>query len=441
MRNDFFNTPKRVFKRSGIAIALFAPAFSMAQSVESVKYSGQINSLVPAIQIDVSKTPTAFVEDVTVELHEDGQHCRLTTSEQDFQYSYRAGNEPVCLFEWTSNDVGIPLEGMKNTGVLNNEGTVGIEYQVSVMNSGEKTIILSDALDIDVLSPTDSVITGLKTYLGGQELTGFEIEHHDRRQGVRRLFVEVEPRTFEQVVTVMGESCSVPEGETGCNIDMENFIPGSENGTLLGTENINITTVDTKQYLQPATTEIDINYDYRPPYVAEFIVNADGSDNLKIHSIYDTEFELAKDEGLLVIHSDHTASSGDWWLPKVKKFELIPDAENKSETTDITINDLPIRVPRLVSSYRENYSLAVGGEPQIIQDKIVFPVSVASLPDGKYDINATVEDLFENRTPVHRHRLPGVFSLFYLLAESCATVLMWCYLHCQQLKYQYQHLH
>ena len=400
MKNKFFNTQKRVFKKSAIAVALFTPALSMAQSIESVKYTGQISSLVPAVKIDISQTPTAFVEDITVALDEDGQHCRLTTSEQDFQYSYRAGKEPVCLFEWMSNDIGIPLEGMKNIGVINKINTVGIAYQVSVMNSGEKTVILSDALSIDVLSPTDSVITGLKTYLGGQELTGFDIEHHDRRQGLRRLLVEVEPRTFEQIVTVMGEVCLVPEGETTCNIDMGNFIPGRDSESLQGTEQLNIATLDTKDYLQPATSNVDIIYDYRPPHVTEFIVNADGEDSAKTYSIYDTEFELAKDEGLLIMHSDHTESLGDWWLPKVKKFELVPNAENKSEIADITINDLPIRVPQLVSSYRENYSLAVGGEPQIIQDKIVFPVSVSSLPDGKYDINAIVEDSFENSSAV-----------------------------------------
>jgi len=118
MKNKFFNTQKRVFKKSAIAVALFTPALSMAQSAESVKYTGQISSLVPTITIDVSQTPTAFVEDITVALDEDGQHCRLTTSEQDFQYSYRAGKEPVCLFEWMSNDTGIPLEGMKNIGVI-----------------------------------------------------------------------------------------------------------------------------------------------------------------------------------------------------------------------------------------------------------------------------------------------------------------------------------
>lgn len=385
-----------MFKRTAVALAICAPTLSMAQSSEGIKFTGEIKSLVPEINIEVSDTPTAFVEDVSVAINEDGTHCRLTTSEQDFNYSYRSGTEPVCLFEWLDNTVGILLEGMTNTGVLNQVDTVGIDYQVSVMNSGEKTVIITDTFEVDVLTPEESTIVGLTTFLGEREATGFEIENYDRRQGVRLLTVEVEPRTFDQVITVMGESCTVPEGETQCDVDMGNFIPGRDDESLIGTESLTVEALDLKDYLTAATSNVNVNFDYRPPTVAEFVVNADGGEDVMTYTVEGTDFEIAKDQGLLILQTHHYDKEGDWWLPEVKKFELIPDTENAAENIEVNINDLPIRVPQLISNYRDNYSIAVGGEPQFIGDKVIYPVSVASLPDGKYDINAVVSDSYEN---------------------------------------------
>lgn len=384
------------FTKTTLAIALVSPLVASAQSTEQIKYTGELTSLMPKVSVGISETPTAFVEDVKLTIDENGVHCRLTTSMQDFNYSYKAGGTPVCLFEWVGDGKGIVLDGLKSEGVLNQADEVEFKYTVSVMNGGEKKTILEDSFVANVITPTDSVITGIDSKIGTQDVDGFEFDNYDRRRGISRVTINVEEKTFEQVVSLMGKTCKVPEGETSCRVDIGNLIPGVEDETLVGTESLAVSALDTKDYLTPSNQDIVINFDYRPPTVVEFVMNGSAKTESITHTVDGTDFELGVNEGILVLQTFHSAKEGDWWVPQIESFELVPEVAVDALGGEITINERVVRIPQLLTSYRDKYNVSPSSEAIMVGDKVVFKMNLMSLPDGRYNINAIVSDEYEN---------------------------------------------
>jgi len=370
------------------------PSLTTSQTV----FSGQVVSLLPEINIGLSETPTAFVEDIQITADSDGVNCLLTTETTGFNHSYRAGGDTVCLFEWTGDDNGIEMLELENSGVVNKTGSVAFPYQVSVFNNGNKIVILDDVLNVEMLTPVESVVTNVSTKIGTEEVEGFDITNYDKTRGLINILVSVEPRTFDQTISVNGESCTVAEGETSCLIDMNNFVPGADEETLVGTETVAFKALDKKNYLTPTDGSVNINFDYRPPTVVELVLNSSGSTDSINHSVDGTDFTLEQNQGLLVLQTHHFDKDGEWWIPQIEKFTFIPAIEAQSDASEVTINEREVRVPRLYSNYRDGYNITPSEEPQFINDKVVYKIAIDDLPDAEYNITATVKDEYENKS-------------------------------------------
>lgn len=381
---------ERLFTLSAIAMVTAATN----SNAESISFKGVLNSVVPEISVTNSITPTAFVEEVNLKVSDNGVHCVITTNSAEFSNSYMSGKTPKCLFEWVGNHHGLNSDALTSSGILNQTGNVEFDYQISILDAGEKIPIVNDAFMLPVNTPTKSVIQSIESRLGNKKLTSLAIENNNKREGLVEVTVKVEPRTYPQVVKINSSNCIVDEGQDSCKIGFDNFVPGKNDETLKGEELLAVKALDKFDYLPPEDVEVSLGYDYRPPVLSEFKLNANNESSIQ-YDLNGQLIDIEPNHGLVVIDTPHSNKGGDWWVPQINSLLMKPISVN-SELDEVEINGIKVRVPIINGRYRTEYDVQLVGAMQVVGDKAAILVDLKNMPDGIYSAEFSLQDKFKN---------------------------------------------
>lgn len=386
-------------KRIPLCTAFFsvlAMSFSTANASEGMTWTGKVVAQVPQVETYSSPDPASHVEYVDFRIEQNAGVCDLVIDSRSPSSTYVRGQKPVCVVEYYGYSHGYPLDSLDMSAILTSYGGQRISYRVSVINNGQSHVILDESHPMDITRPTPSVITNATSKVGSQTIEGFELYNFDKRVGFSNLTVHVEPKVYDQRVTVDEDSCIVPEGETSCELPFTDYIPGLENESLQGTDSLLVRATDTRSHTPANEKPLDVHFDYRPPQLLDFVANVSQSSDTISHTVDGMDFEIPRNKGLLVVQTPHFLREDDWWQPEFSSLSFVPEEITESYPTSININGREIPVPSLLTSYRPLYNLRTEANPQLISDKMVFEVDLSSLPDGRYAVNAVVQDQYSN---------------------------------------------
>jgi hypothetical protein len=361
-----------------------------------INFTGELVTANPIVSISSSETPVAHVKDFEIRVDSDGIECNLVTDSDTAEKSFFRNMKPSCLFEWTDSAHGLTISDLKATGLLSTEGSAEFGYQISVVNEGEKTILITDSLELDIETPVEPVVTKVQAKWGRDVVEGVEQVTYNRSNSLFGWEVALEERPYPQMVTLDGYDCTVKSYETTCSIIIDPFAPGVDTEDEEGRIEQDIFAKDQKSYFNntPAT-DLGINWDYRGPKALGFAYNADSDNETKDITIGELNLTLAPEEAVLVVASPHIGKDGDWWMPSESRIKL--KTELGSEHNDVMeIHDTRVRfdVPNFM--YRTEFYLDAIGEPELVGDNIVYRYSTDKIPDGKYNAEAIAEDSNRN---------------------------------------------
>ena len=360
---------------------------------ERLVMDGKIKTDLPSVEIAQSdNNPTSFVEEIQLSLNKDGVYCQLTA--ESFISTYTAEMSPRCFFEWVSDLKGLSDEGTNATGVLNENGSVEIGYQVSAMEKGEKVPLLTGTYTLEVGEPLPSIVEEVEYVFEGEVVRTRELENYDKKRGVSDVTVRVNERPFDQIVKLKEASCVVPEGQTSCKLELDGYVPGLDAEDIMGKESEVVAVNDALAYLTPTDDVVNFNFDYRPPELIDVIYNKSATE-VVTHTIDGVEYEIPAGQAMVVTSTPHSDKAGDWWMPDVREIELVPKHE-PNDLNRVSLNGLSFRVRNYQLYSEESYSVRAIDEPQLVGDKTIFLTRISQLPDGIYSTKATISDKFDN---------------------------------------------
>jgi hypothetical protein len=360
-----------------------------------VTYTGEVETAYPVVKVESTEQPVAHVKDFRLQIEEKGGICDFTTDPIAAETSFYGGS-PLCLFEWTGDTHGLKMSWLKAEGVLESDGQIGFDYQISIINQGEKTILLKDTYIADAEMPVIPAITEVKAKWQRELRDGAEQITYKKSDKLFGWEVEVEERPYPQLLTLNEFDCKVKTGETTCLIAIDAFSPGADSDEAQGVIASGLLATDQKSYFTDAhSTDLTINWDYRGPTAVGFAYNADNKSITKTVNVGGVDITLEPEEAVMVVSSPHTDKDGDWWKPQQSRIKL--ETELGSEHSDIIdIDGTRIRfdVPNFM--YRTEFYLESLGDPEISGENMIYRYSTAKIPDGKYNVETIVEDDNEN---------------------------------------------
>jgi hypothetical protein len=358
-------------------------------------YTGELIVGGPVVKISSTASPVAHVNDFQLSVDIDALECTLVTDYDAAENSFFPNTKPSCLFEWTGSEHGLELNKLNVSGVLSTEGVVDFDYQVSIINEGTKTILLTDTYSIDVEAPKKQVITSVKAKWFDGFVEGTEQVNYNRSNSLFGWEVVVEERPYAQIVEVDGRNCKLKANETSCFVSLDPFVPGTDTDVEQGALIQKMVVSDQKYYFDAIEDDLGIEWDYRGPKSLGFSYNTDTDNVTKNVTVGGLNISLAPEEAVFVMSSPHVGKEGDWWKPSRSRVEL--KTEIGAEHSDIMyVYGTRVRfdVPNFMP--RSEFLLDAIGEPEFIGDKIIYRYSTASIPDGNYHIATVAEDSFSN---------------------------------------------
>ena len=380
--------------RISVMLALISvTAFARAGS--GITYTGTFESSYPVLNIDSTEQPVAHVKDFILQAKEEGGICNIITDPTAAEESF-SGGHPLCLFEWTGDSHGLTMTKLKGEGVLSSEGQVGFDYQVSIINAGEKTVLFNDTYNINAEIPITPIVTGVKGKWrkglreGGQQIT------YNKADELLGWEVEVEKRPYHQLLRLNESDCKVSIGETTCLIALQPFSPGVDSEDVQGIIEQDLYAVDQKSYFKNvSSTDLTINWDYRSPTALGFAYNAGSEGTIKHINIDGVDVAMPPEEAVMVVSSPHIGKEGQWW--KLQQSRLVLKTELGAEHSDVLeVEGTRIRfeVPNFM--YRSEFVVEPIGEPEITGGALVYRYNIEKVPDGNYNVEALVEDANNN---------------------------------------------
>ncbi|USD59108.1 hypothetical protein J4N45_11250 [Vibrio sp. SCSIO 43140] len=391
-------------KLTKIALSAGLAMLSTSIYAKSIYISGSIKSVSPKVEVVYPDEMYRGVEEYTAiakELANSG--CTLHANQPD-SYTTDSG-DLKCFFEWTgdTDDSWLPNGFNAEGRPLGAAGEHTRSYRISYFSgtSKEKVTIVEDSVTYTLLEPPAPVLVDVNTTSTTSSGSGLVYVSHNSVERLKTATVEVEERPYDQVVhlTQFNQSCSVPKGETQCELNIGD-IGFSEDKSITGEVFTSIKVTDKYDFISTPVEQLRYAWDYRPPVIEQFAYKATGNDENSpvVITVENQTLELANNEAVIVITSPHSADYEErWWLPTSVTIDFTADEEIKQVSDFITLDGVDIRRlfqdTKISSMSGEIRSL---GQPQQIGDSFVYRVPLGSVNDGQYLTKVEASDIFSN---------------------------------------------
>ncbi|MGR5096612.1 Ig-like domain-containing protein [Vibrio maritimus] len=397
-------------------LALGFASISLVSFAKTVTITGTIKTVMPKFEVTLPETIYRSVKEYEIlgrQTPGSNEGCELTT---DLELAKTSTVEQLyCYFEWTNssatNGTGwsqdlFDLEGR----ALLAAGEYSHDYTISFFSGSnhEKVIIDTGTLDYTVVEPEPPLVTNVTTITNDRDISGYTPITHDRNERFKNVRVEVEPRPYDQLIQIpvlSDRACTVPEGQTSCNLAGINISISSGATELVGTMPVGFKVSDKYATFSNNKT-ISFAWDFRPPVIEQYAFNARGQDASVSHptvlDVDGTPVTVENNEAVVVISSPHSVNQSDfWWLPASLSLDITPDEQHAQDVSYITLNGENIsNLFRTSLSYYTDSTLSSHGTPERIGDKYVYRFNVASIKDGIYRGEISASDVFDNGSSI-----------------------------------------
>lgn len=376
-----------------IALSIIAGNNALADNAKV--YSGEVRAVNPTVSISSIDTPVAYVKDFVLEVQKDAIECDLKADRWEAENTHMDGAKPLCLFEWTGAINGLQVNDLRLAGVLDKADVVNFEYQVSILDKGEQTVLLTGEYSVDALNPELPEIVDVILKWTDADIGGNEQISYNKTRSLNGLNIEIAPQPYPQLVSYGEQECEIQENETSCSVSMPFVIPGDGEPEATGTWVDAFEVSDTKDYFTPVMETLSVDYDYRSPEVVDFMVNGYGEMTPFTHNVEGVDYTVEENEALIVMRSPHGDLDGTWWNPNVDDIALTMK-EGISSSRNMEVNGKTYDFSISGAATNNSYKVVSAGEIEQVGDYFIGRYNISSLPDGHYTAKVEVTDDYNN---------------------------------------------
>ncbi|GIU40940.1 periplasmic protein [Shewanella colwelliana] len=372
-----------------------------ASGTESKLFEGDIVSELSAITFD-NKEFDAVVSEVAEIATDIAGGCRLVDTLSDAEGELTPGNVP-CLVRWDSLPEGLTADRNSVTGIFKTAGTHSLAYTLLGYEGAEKSEfeIAKGQIEVNVTMPPKPVVSDVTTRMMGKVLAGTEIYNYDPASRLEFTTVLVEPRNYEQLITIPNlGSCTVAAQEESCviysNVSYErdpDNLQIDESYQIIG--NSVIGGWDASE-LTPASWLI--HHDFRGPNIAFSVFNTDIEGAPIENSDLGYTVSVEGQRGAVGINNirPELPATDVWWKPsRVDLRFTAKSGSERSNKLDIEGYQVTFNLPMLTGD-----EFKISSENVISKDGAgsAYEFAMADIVPGDYVVEVIARDAFGNES-------------------------------------------
>ncbi|MGI2183711.1 Ig-like domain-containing protein [Shewanella oncorhynchi] len=373
-----------------------------APGIEAKLYEGDVKTELSAVKLDKTDFEAVVSEVVGLVVDEVGG-CRLVATEALAKGAIKKGDVP-CFVKWTSLPEGISAANNKVTGIFKKAGQYSLDYSLVGYNGMQLTQldIGTGSLTVNVTEPAKPTVLDVTTSLMSKVVKGFEMYNYSAASKLNFTTVIVEPRTYEQKISIAGVgTCDVKVNTNSCSIYSNVSFTKDPDRLQMDSNYSILANSKIGGWLTSDLTPKDwvIHHDFRGPNIVFTKFNPTLESNPLVNTDLGFPVIISGGEGAVGINNlrSELASTDVWWKPS--RVDLVFTAKDGTQSTN-TLNidgvDFTFDVPNNVTNVTTiNSRTAITGE-----NSQAFPFEMKTLTPGMYTVQVSAKDAYSNESSV-----------------------------------------
>lgn len=359
---------------------------------EPITFTGVVKAELPKVELQPSDTLVSDVKEFKLKPMPNAGICRLTASEENAK-SHVAGY--FCLIKWKEMQ-GVSQDAVGIKGIASGAGEKKYQFDISLFDGGVFKPFFSDEISATFVAPVPPSQPSIFTDWAVREDTSSTVHKLFNRQEVlSKVTLTATSRNYDQVAVFHGQSCTIPEGKTECEILVNKSFLTTQSEQ--GTENLPFFVTDKYDFFQKSEQKYDVAWDFRPPEVVKYFVNADSNRLPMIISEYGDPFVLYPDQAAVVVKSPHSEEPGDWWYPTDPSLKL-KVSDNFKMTKTLTYEESPVTFNLALRNPLNLFTAKTITKPKLSNGYLIYTYDFKEVEDGMYDFTVATQDGNSNGT-------------------------------------------
>lgn len=383
---DLFNKP---------TIAFLLLTISAGVAADSAPFNGTVRTEAPAVTVAKTDKPIAFVKEFSIKAEPNTDVCEISADEKYAQKGVNAAGKFICFFEWQPNEYGSVINKLEQSGVLKKTGHLNFAYKLYMFNRGEKHEVSQNSFAVFVEDPVAPKLIDytIKWQKNKRALNSSTHWVYDRSESIILITPNVEARPYIQNVTINGKKCTVKVGETSCSIEEKTTF--KDVSDIQGSLQYAGGVADTfGHFATEPSSNLTINWDFRPPQITAFHLNSSVSD-VKTINFNGEDIAMPANSGMAIVASPHTDKAEEWWKPRSMSLKMTK-SDGKAHVALEEIDGVKVKynIPNI--GYSSIYTNEPSSAPVIKDGYLYYMYDLSKVPDGRFDFSLKSADEFQN---------------------------------------------
>ena len=383
---DLFNKP---------IIAFLLLTISASVAAESAPFNGTVRTEAPAVTVAKTNKPIGFVKEFSIKAEPDTDVCEISADEKYSKTGVNAAGKLICFFEWQPNEYGTQINKLEQSGLLKKTGHLSFAYKLYMFNRGQKQEVSQNSFDVFVEEPVAPKLIDytIKWQKNKRALNSSVHWVYDRSESVILLTANVEARPYIQNVTISGKKCVVKVGEISCSIEEKTSF--KDVSDIQGSLQYAGGVADTfGHFSTEPSSNLTINWDFRPPQITQFHLNPSASDSMTI-TFNGEDIVVPANNGLAIVASPHTDKADEWWKPRNMSLKMTK-SDGKAHVVLEEIDGVRVKynIPNI--GYSSLYTSEPSSAPVVKNGFLYYNYDLSKVPDGRFDFSLKSADEYLN---------------------------------------------
>lgn len=351
---------------------------------DSVTFQGKLRTLLPSLVVTSTDEPVSDVKEFTLSVNNNAGVCSISS---DVATSMRHASKPVCKIEWTDpKSLSNFLSGLQ--GVVSGEGENTFEYTLTMFDKDTFVPFHSDTYSVTFQSPVEPDTATFESTWKIRE-QNFDTAHeiYNRNEENLSVTASVTERNYTQVIKFGELTCSIPQGNSGCIIPVNQTF-GEVSPT--GEKTVEYAITDPFNFIEQPPNPYIYSWDFTPPEIIDVYVNADANMLPQVIMTLGDTVVLMHNQAAVIVESPHE-SSDPLFLPTDPELTI---TQNKNLYITNTVNYLGIQVTFDLGDLLGEKDISVSpiNEPLRVGQNLVYVYDFSYIRDGLYDFTFSTKD-------------------------------------------------
>lgn len=367
-------------------------ALPLLAGAEPITFTGVVDAELPKIELQPAGTLVSDVKEFNLKPVTNAGICRLTASEE---YAKNHGAGYFCLIKW-SEIPGVTQDAIGIKGIAAGAGEKKYQYDLALFDGGEFKPFFSDEIAATFVAPVAPSQPSIYTdWAIRADDANTDHKLFNRKEVLSRVTLKATSRNYDQVASFHGKTCTIPEGKTECDILVSKGFTSTE--TDQGTDELPFFVTDKYDFFAKSEQKYALSWDFRPPEVVKYFVNADSNRLPMIITDYGDPFVLYPDQAAVVVKSPHSEEPGDWWYPTDPSLKL-KVSENFKMTKTLTYEESPVTFNLALRNPLNLFTAKTITKPKLSNGYLIYTYDFKAVEDGMYDFTVATQDGNSNQT-------------------------------------------